>query len=203
MDQADAVIHANGAKAMMPGDPDRRIRVAAAAAGALGRSDGDRRIHAAGHAARAACRDPDAADLRQRRLAAAQAAAAVPLTKAHALPVLPDISRLDAVLAELRQPAVRARQAPRRSALASRCPAVAPSSAARAASPAPLLRGGHIAYWDFRDHIARDIRRGRVLPTPDDIVRHAVGQYEVNVADAAAWCDRFCGQVQRDLRRRR
>jgi hypothetical protein len=104
MEAVDARIQALGAEATRPGDPDARIRAAAAAAGALRRPDGDAKIRTAGLAAIAAARrGPSAEEARERLRAAAHADAAVPMLKASA-PSLLDLGGKDTLLVELRRP---------------------------------------------------------------------------------------------------
>jgi hypothetical protein len=64
-----------------------------------------------------------------------------------------------------------------------------------------ILPFGHrLAYWQFRDCMAEDIRGKRVHPTPERIVQHAAAVYGINTADAAEWTERLMFHLQRDLR---
>ena len=59
-----------------------------------------------------------------------------------------------------------------------------------------------LAFFDFRDRLAADLRSNRVKPAPAAIVAHAADRYGLDCADAAEWCERFLDGLQRDLARR-
>jgi hypothetical protein len=59
-----------------------------------------------------------------------------------------------------------------------------------------------LAYHDFRDRLAGDIRQKRVRPTPEAIIDHTTAVYGLDVSDAAEWTERFLSAVDRHLQRR-
>lgn len=65
--------------------------------------------------------------------------------------------------------------------------------------PSAAMPSTHpVAYWDFRDRLAGDIRRKAVHPSPEQIVQHAVTVYGANIADAAEWTEQLLAHLQRD-----
>jgi hypothetical protein len=60
-----------------------------------------------------------------------------------------------------------------------------------------------LAFYDFRDRLAADIRSGRVHGDPAAIVSHATDHCGLGAGDAAEWTERFFASIGRDLERRR
>lgn len=92
-----------------------------------------------------------------------------------------------------------ARQRPR---LAPRRPAPSPAQAASTAAPAPadlpIVIGHPLAFWNFRDRLAGDLRRGRVGQTAREMVDHAASEYGLPKAEAADFVLRFFHGIKRD-----
>lgn len=59
-----------------------------------------------------------------------------------------------------------------------------------------------LAFYDFRDRIAGDIRSKRVTAATAAIMQHAVTAYGLNQSDAAEWTERFIASINRDLEHR-
>jgi hypothetical protein len=114
-----------------------------------------------------------------------------------------DLDTLDGLLANLQMslkrppPARRVPSRPPRPTPAR--PAPAPS-VAPAPKPAPLPFDHPVAYWNFRDRIAGDIRANRVHPTVELLVQHAATNYGVGMAEAAEWTERFLRHLRREMR---
>lgn len=53
------------------------------------------------------------------------------------------------------------------------------------------------SYWDFRDRLAGDLRKGRVhASSPAALARHATTAFGLNSADAAEWTERFLADLK-------
>lgn len=59
------------------------------------------------------------------------------------------------------------------------------------------------SYWDFRDRMARDLRRKQVHPVLTAMVEHAAEQFGLTKADAAGWTERFLADLDAGLNRKR
>lgn len=59
------------------------------------------------------------------------------------------------------------------------------------------------SYWDFRDRMARDLRRKQVHPVLTEMVEHAAQQFGLSKADCADWTERFLADLGAGLHRKR
>ncbi len=59
------------------------------------------------------------------------------------------------------------------------------------------------SYWDFRDRMARELRRKQVHPVLTAMVEHAAEQFGLTKADAAGWTERFLADLDAGLNRKR
>lgn len=61
------------------------------------------------------------------------------------------------------------------------------------------LDRGVQSYWDFRDRLAGDIRKGRCGQSAEAITHHAAAHYGIDRDDAATWCGRFLTDLRAGL----
>lgn len=59
------------------------------------------------------------------------------------------------------------------------------------------------SYWDFRDRMARELRRKQVHPVLTTMVEHAAAQFGLSKAEAAEWTERFLSDLDTGLNRKR
>lgn len=59
------------------------------------------------------------------------------------------------------------------------------------------------SFWDFRDRLSDDLRKGAVGKTPADIMRHAQDEYRIDPAKAGLWTENFRAGLARDLSSKR
>ena len=57
-------------------------------------------------------------------------------------------------------------------------------------------------YFEFRDHLAADIKRGDVARDPRALIEHARSCAGVEPAEAAEWVERFFRDAARHVDRR-
>jgi hypothetical protein len=60
-----------------------------------------------------------------------------------------------------------------------------------------------LAYFDFRDGLAEDLRNGLVGQTPAQVMARGLACAGVDTATAAEWTERFFEDLKRGLARRR
>jgi hypothetical protein len=59
------------------------------------------------------------------------------------------------------------------------------------------------SYWDFRDRMARDVRRKQVHPVLTEMVRHAADRFGLSQAESAEWTERFLADLSAGATRKR
>jgi len=66
------------------------------------------------------------------------------------------------------------------------------------------LDRGVKSYWDFREHLAADLRKGGVGPNPDAnaMISHAASQFGLSQDEAAEYVERFMRDLKSGLKRR-
>lgn len=61
-----------------------------------------------------------------------------------------------------------------------------------------MLDDDSLAFYDFRDRLAGDLRRGLVRPDPAALVEHGAFCAGIERAQAADWTWRFLAALQRE-----
>jgi hypothetical protein len=205
--EEDAVILAAGREAF-PSTLSfaEKIRRAAGAAALAATRDGaerDRIIIAVGRQAQQAARGDIDGD-RKVRICAGQDPDAEAMAKSVAA-VDGALDGLRTLVIALplprRQTARNSPRAARRTAAAVR-PSEPPLRPAAAPQPERMPIRGPLAYWDFRDRLAVDIRARKVQAELGAIIDHANKTYQLGLDAAAEMVERFLSSVTRDLERR-
>lgn len=62
------------------------------------------------------------------------------------------------------------------------------------------LEGKLQSYWDFRESLAGDLRRGRVNQKSDAMVEHAIKSYQLSPARSSEWVTRFMADIFHSLK---
>jgi hypothetical protein len=64
-----------------------------------------------------------------------------------------------------------------------------------------MIEDSPLAYYDFRNNLAGDIRAGLVRQSPEALMARACACSGVDAAQAGEWTERFCSDLLRGLAR--